>query len=74
MTFFALLALLVLTFHPAGHRHADTSARYLHPLEGAARAALAAMEEAPVCPVGVGPLSFAFGSPIGSPTRTRPLL
>lgn len=50
----------------AGHRHADTSARYLHPLEGAARAALAAMEEAPVCPVGGAPLSFAFGSPIGS--------
>lgn len=50
----------------AGHRHADTSARYLHPLEGAARAALEAVAEVPTCAVGGAPLSFAFGSPFGS--------
>lgn len=31
----------------AGHRHAATTDRYLHPLEGAARAALALLDEGP---------------------------
>lgn len=49
----------------AGHRSADTTNRYLHPLEGAARAALAAVEEAPTCGARSA-RAEGFGSPDGS--------
>lgn len=49
----------------AGHRSADTTNRYLHPLEGAARAALAAVEGVPTCRARVA-RARGFGSPIGS--------
>lgn len=49
----------------AGHRSSDTTNRYLHPLEGAARAALAAVEEVPTCRAR-GARARGFGSPDGS--------
>lgn len=50
----------------AGHTQAATTDHYLHPVEGAALAALAAVQAPDLCPPGASPLRGAIGPAVGS--------